>query len=129
MRRLVSTAYYAACVGTIIALAVVSLLPADSLQRTELGGHGEHLLAYTGVGALLGIGGSRRTWLPLLLALISYAGLLEGLQLLVPGRNSQIGDFLYSAIGVVLGLLLSWLLHAFATLVGPCWTAGKDRQP
>ena len=82
------------------------------MHRTELGGHGEHLVAYVGAAFVLGIGARQRAYLPLL-GLIAYAGLLEVLQMAAPGRTSQIGDFLYSVAGISLGIFAAKLLHAF----------------
>ena len=112
MWRAVTISHRLACVSTLFALAVLSLLPAGSVHRTEIGGHGEHLLAYAGTAFLLGIGARPRNQPLLLLTLIAYAGLLEVLQLLSPGRKSQIGDFIYSAAGVFLGIIVAGVLQA-----------------
>jgi VanZ family protein len=96
----------------LIALALLSLLPADSIHRTELGGHGEHLLAYGGTALVFGIRARQRTWVALLTTLMVYAALLETLQQFTPGRTSQISDFLYSAAGLSLGFLVAVPLQA-----------------
>ena len=105
-------AYRLAVVGALLALAVLSLMPAGTVPRTELGGHGEHVFAYLGTAFLLGIGARRRMHVPLLLALVSYAGLLEILQGWAPGRTSQAEDFVYSAVGVLLGTLVAWRMQS-----------------
>lgn len=84
-------------------LAVLSLLPRDNLPRTELGGHWDHVLAYAATALVFAIGAHRRTWPIMLMTLIAYAGALEALQSLMPGRTPHIGDFSYSAVGVIVG--------------------------
>jgi VanZ family protein len=107
MRRAATIAYHLVRVSSLFALAVLSLLPSGSIHRTELGGHAEHLLAYAGTALVLGIGAWQRTFLPMLLALIAFAALLETLQVFVPGRTSQLVDFLFSAAGAFLGILIA----------------------
>ena len=112
-RRLIDAAYRLACVSALIALAVLSLLPADSIHRSEVvGGHGEHLIAYAGTAFVFSIGCRERVWPPLLVALVAYAALMETLQLFVPGRTSQVSDFLYSAVGILVGFLIAKALQA-----------------
>ena len=111
MRRVLTVGYRLACIGTLISLAFLSLLPAGSVNRTELGGPGEHLLAYVGTALVFGIGARQRTHLPLLLTLIAYAGLLEFLQMFAPGRTSHVSDFLYSAAGLIVGLFITRVLQ------------------
>jgi hypothetical protein len=40
----------------VVALAFLSLLPADEMVRTSLGGHVEHAIAYGGTALLPGLG-------------------------------------------------------------------------
>ena len=86
----------------VIALAVLSLLPADEMVRTSLGGHAEHAIAYTGTALLTGLGYPARVYRSVLL-LVAYAGVLELLQHFSPGRHSAIEDWLASSIGIVAG--------------------------
>ena len=125
MPRVFVFGYRLACIGILIALVVLSLLPANGMHRTELGGHAEHLLAYLGTALVLGIGAGPGTRLPLLLTLIVYGGLLESLQMFSPGRTPQVGDFLYSAAGVVVGMFVARLLQTLLRWETP--TATKSR--
>ena len=88
----------------VVLLAVLSLLPAQDMVRTGLPGRVEHFIAYAGSAAIAmaGYGGSRGTtqiiggfWL--------YAGILEYLQHLSPGRHPSLGDFAASALGALCG--------------------------
>ena len=44
-----------AAIGCIVALAILALLPAPIVTRTELGGHAEHLIAYLGTAIVIGL--------------------------------------------------------------------------
>lgn len=109
----------AAFIGCIIALAILSLLPATLLMRTSLGGHAEHFVAYLGTAILMGLTyqkGPRLTVQCTLL--VMYATALEAGQLYSPGRHASFQDLAFGAVGVVTGglflsiartRLLSWL--------------------
>jgi VanZ family protein len=90
----------------IAALGLLSLLPSEYMVRTTLGGHIEHILAYAGTAIILAAAYSLRSWLSIAAGLICYAGVLELLQHLSPGRTSSIRDFAFSSSGVLLGLAL-----------------------
>ena len=51
----------------------------------------------------------------ILLALVSYAGLLQLGQYLVPGREPAMGDFAASALGATIGVGIVWLSYATAS--------------
>lgn len=126
--RLITSTCRLARVPTIIALAVVSLLPADtiSIHRSGLGGQGEHLIAYAGTVLVFCIGSHQRAWPQLLVALVSYAALLETLQLFVPGRVSRVSDFLYSALGILVGFVVIRAVQAVSVGRGRGWRQRKD---
>jgi len=86
-------------------LIVTSLVPGSARPHTGAPGQGEHLVAYFLTGALFGLRStSRASLLKIALVLVIGAGVLETAQLWVPGRTSQIGDFVASSIGTLLGL-------------------------
>ena len=69
-------------------------------------GNSDHLIAYFLLGALTAwcrVHRLQTRWLLLILPL--YAGLLELGQLLVPGRDASIENFLASVFGALVGLL------------------------
>lgn len=94
----------------VLAIAVVSLLPADEMLRTGIGGHTEHVVAYT--LTTLAVAHSRRHGRLALVsgALIAYAAALEFLQRFVPGRSSELIDLLFSIAGVATGASIIVLL-------------------
>ena len=92
------------------ALPVLSLVPQAQIERTGLGGHVEHILAYGGTAIAVALTYADRGLVRVILALVVYGGLLEFLQRFSPGRVSSWDDFAFSAMGVLLGvaaLLLS----------------------
>jgi hypothetical protein len=89
-------------------VAVLSLLPADDLVRTSIGGYAEHAIAYSGTALLLSFGYIAP--LRVGLALFAYAGSLELLQTLSPGRHPGLDGWAASSIGVLIGVAAaSWL--------------------
>ena len=46
----------------IVLIAVLSLLPAEEMVRTSLGGHVEHMLAYAGTVFITGLAYARARW-------------------------------------------------------------------
>ena len=100
--------------GCIIAVAVLSLTPAEQMLRTGHSGHVEHVLAYAGTTFLTAMAFAERGLSRLALALLIYAGGLEFLQRFSPGRTSSIWDFMFSGTGILMGvgafaLLAKWL--------------------
>ena len=67
-----------ACIGCIIALAILAWLPAKDLTRTTLGGHAEHFIAYLGTAIILGLTFRKSPCLAVqCVLLIVYAAILE----------------------------------------------------
>jgi hypothetical protein len=91
----------------VAAIAVLSLIPSGHIERTDLSGHTEHVLAYAGTALLLLIGYQR---LNLLVMLVTYSGVLEYLQRFAPGRTSQLGDLAFSCLGIILGAAAGWAI-------------------
>lgn len=88
------------CVGL---LAVLSLLPAEEVVRTGMGGYVEHMLAYAGTAVLMRLGHpGRKAWWTAA-GLVIYAGLLESLQHYSPGRTPAVEGWLTSSIGALIG--------------------------
>jgi VanZ family protein len=111
--RLFSTFLQIAFVGSLIALAVLSWLPAVVMTRSTLGGHAEHFIAYLGITTVMGLAFQRRPRLAIQCALlIACAAILEMGQLYSPGRHASFQDFAFSSSGVLVGGLLLWLGRA-----------------
>lgn len=74
-----------------------------------------HLAAFSALGfsACLGCAGERRSCLLWSAALLVFGGLIEILQLFVPGRSCEWGDLLGDGLGIACGMAF-----ALATLRG-----------
>jgi hypothetical protein len=68
-----------------------------------------HIMLFAVCGFFLTRGwlSQTRSWLPLFLVLIAYAGFTEILQYFVPGRGASVVDFLADGIGAAIGILLA----------------------
>lgn len=88
--------------GCVLLLAVLSLAPISSQQRTGAGAQLEHIFAYAVTTWLF-----CAAWRPRLIAVIGtmllLAAGLEAAQLLTPFRQASIHDFVWSAAGVLVG--------------------------
>lgn len=90
-----------------------SLIGALSIvQRAEwplemaLGDILQHLGAYAVLAGLAALGfQARRPWIVLAIPLIAYGGILELVQLAVPGRFASVWDLLANAAGVIVGIV------------------------
>jgi hypothetical protein len=98
----------------IMAVAVLSLVSGEQMTRTGLSGHFEHVLAYVGTAFITAAAYGERTIIWATFALLTYAGALEFLQRFSHGRTSRIEDYMFSGVGVLIGVgafaLLSRLL-------------------
>ncbi len=96
------------CVPTI---AILSLVPGQARPHTGLPGQAEHFLAYLMTALVLGCQARNLTSrITLAIALCAYGGMLEVLQIWIPGRSAQVIDFAASSFGALTGVLLSALL-------------------
>jgi VanZ family protein len=109
------------CVGV---LAVLSLLPAEEVVRTGLGGLIEHAMAYAGTAFLMGLAYRSQPPGRIAVVLVAYAGALELLQHLSPGRHPAVGDWLASSVGALIGTAAFPLARALLT----GWKARRERQ-
>lgn len=91
------------------AIALLSLVHAD--YRPDIGvlsGKLEHASAYFMLGALTVIAARQTQKINrLALAIVAYAGILELGQVLIPSRIASIEDFVASAVGAILGVLIT----------------------
>jgi hypothetical protein len=98
----------------VFGIAVLSLVPGEARPHTGLPGQAEHFMAYFLTALFLGIRPRYLVWRILLaLALCLYAGLLEVLQIWVPGRSAQLIDFAASSCGALSGMIVVAMLLRF----------------
>ncbi len=101
--------------AAVVLIAVLSLLPGELRPHIMGGGHSEHFTAYFLTASVLAL--TYRGWSKAILIaffLSAYSGVLEILQLWIPGRTSQISDFLVSANGAwAASVLVAILLPLF----------------
>jgi len=98
---------------SVVALAILSLLPAEEMVRTGFGHHIEHFSAYAGSAgiAMIGYGQRRRAPWIIVLGFWAYAGLLEYLQHFAPGRTPAFEDFAASALGALTDTVVIFVLR------------------
>jgi VanZ family protein len=91
------------------AILVLSVVPPALRPTTSISHSIEHFLIFFAVGLCFGLSYRIRHFL-LLLALVTYAGSVELLQLLVPGRHARLRDFVINAFGLCVGVGLAALV-------------------
>ena len=104
----------------LVAVVVLSLVPAQYAPSVDEGNHGGHLAAYATLALLGGLWAPRR-WMrwAIPLALVLLGGTLELVQSLVPSRVADPGDALANTIGVALGSLLALGARHVTSRFGP----------
>jgi VanZ family protein len=109
--RILTGLFRAGFVLSVLAVCVLSLLPAEELPRTRPWDKISHLIAYLEI-AVLGLLGYRgpRAGRAVAVGVVALGGILELAQQAVPGRASDLADFLVNALGVVLGYGIARLL-------------------
>lgn len=102
-RDVIVRSFRLAAWGCMALVATLSLLPAPEMVRTGLGGYIEHALAYAGTALLARLGYPERDLRGVILALVLYAAVLEGLQHFSVGRSPAVEGWLASCFGVLVG--------------------------
>jgi VanZ family protein len=105
------TVFRILAIAAIVAIVVLSWLPARMEARTGAPGQTEHIAAYAVAAWLAAISLSARRVRWLGLFYIALAGILELGQLCIPGRTSQVIDFAASSAGAILGIWFATLLR------------------
>lgn len=91
----------------VLTVIVLSVMPGKMRPHILGNDYYEHFIAYFTIGGLLAIGYLRPVQLLSSGVLIALcAGLLEFVQLWIPGRTASVGGFATSAIGAWTGLLV-----------------------
>ena len=105
-------------VACVVALIVLSLLPAEDRPHTGAAGQNEHFIAYFGTAVFLALGyRTRIARITTVCLLVGLAGVLEIIQRSIPGRHSQLIDWIASSTGAIFGIiavaLMARLLRRF----------------
>lgn len=99
------------------AVTFVTLGPADVRPHPVLGQQGDHALAFLLVGILFGLAYPQRRWTVSAVA-VALIGLLEMVQLWVPGRHARFEDFVVDALSACVGFALSAASDRMMALFG-----------
>jgi len=91
----------------VLIVIILSVVPGN-LRPHMLGNSGyEHFAAYFITSVLFAVGYSRpMQLLAILVMLATCAGMLEIVQLSIPGRMASVGDFVAGTIGAWIGVLV-----------------------
>jgi VanZ family protein len=100
------------------AVTFATLGPAYLRPHSNLGQDGEHALPFVLIGLAFGLAYPRRRLLTATVAVIMI-GVIEILQLWVPGRHARLEDFVVDALAACVG---------FAITAGFDWMAARWRQ-
>jgi VanZ family protein len=103
------------------AVTFATLGPARLRPHSDLGQDGEHALAFILVGLAFGLAYPRRRLVTAGIAVV-LIGLLELLQLWMPGRHARLEDFVVDALaacaGITMAAVLDWVLRRSKTGAG-----------
>lgn len=95
-----------------VAVTFATLGPPQYRPHSPLGQDGEHALAFVLVGLAFGLAYPRRRLLTALIAVV-LIGVLELLQLWMPGRHARLQDFVVDALaacaGIAVAAMLDWM--------------------
>ena len=100
----------------ILALTVMTIVPADERPTTGLSHDLEHLGAFGFVGLLVGLSFVIRP--PALYALaFAFSATLELLQIPLPSRHARLEDLIVDAVGAWIGIALGLAIAARTTIL------------
>jgi VanZ family protein len=88
------------------AVTFVTLGPPRFRPQTSLGQDGEHTLAFVLVGLAFGLAYTRNRLLTAAIAVVMI-GVIEILQLWMPGRHARLEDFIVDALAALAGLAIA----------------------
>jgi VanZ family protein len=106
------------------AVTFSTLGPPRYRPHSDLGQDGEHALAFVLIGIAFGLAYPRhRMTVAVTIVLI---GVLELLQLLVPGRHARLEDFIVDALAACVGFVIAALLGWLSRSVWPSKPSSKN---
>jgi VanZ family protein len=92
----------------VIAILSLSLVPPSLRPVTGAPHDLEHFAIFALCGLAFGLGYSSRH-LPCAISLVIFAGMVEVLQLAIPGRHARMVDFAVDALAGCAGVLIGWM--------------------
>jgi VanZ family protein len=92
------------------AIIVLSIVPPGLRPQTAAPHQFEHLAIFAATGFAFGLGFGQMRGL-LAVYLVVFAGLVEFLQLFVPGRHARLSDFVIDAASIFGGLVTEYLAY------------------
>ena len=90
------------------AIVILSIVPAPLRPETPVPHSLEHFGIFFATGVAFAFGYSSRT-LNLVIELIGFAGFVEVVQILIPGRHARLSDFIVDAVALCLGVAIASL--------------------
>jgi len=106
----------------IVAVSYLALTPTPPARLDTGWDKLNHALAFSAlsIAGYFAFPGSRGRWLAIVCGLVALGGMIEVLQLFVPGRNSEWGDLLADSVGILAGsAMASWTLGALGLRSAP----------
>ena len=100
------------------AVTFATLGPARLRPHSDLGQDGEHALAFVLVGLAFGLAYTRHRLLTATIAVV-LIGVLELLQLWMPGRHARLEDFVVDALAACAGIAMAVVLDRLARRLKP----------
>jgi VanZ family protein len=88
------------------AVAFATLGPAQFRPHSDFGQDGEHMFAFILVGLAFAIAYSRHRPIAAVICVV-MTGILELLQLVMPGRHARLEDFVVDALAALAGFALA----------------------
>ena len=86
-----------------VVIVVLSVIPAEERPITPVPHDLEHLAIFLVTGLAFGVGYTSRHLLQAFWV-VTFAGIIELIQLMIPGRHSRLSDFVVDALGGVVGV-------------------------
>jgi VanZ family protein len=108
-RRLNSVAARVVAWILAVTVAVLSIVPPELRPETGVPHYFEHFLIYAAMAAAFGLG-YERSANALATILVAFCGLIEILQLFVPGRHARLLDFAIDAVATCFGVAVASFL-------------------
>jgi VanZ family protein len=106
MKKLAEKAARIAAWVLALAIVILSIVPAEFRPQTSMPHQFEHFAIFFATGVAFMCGYSQRA-LKVAIALVVFAGMIEIVQIYVPGRHARLSDFIVDAAALCAGLALA----------------------